>query len=288
MQDKGTTAVREADVVDLQTSPFDQRQGTQHRLVRGQNFLVEWIEAEATSSAFPIESVYETMVLLPDVGADIEGEWQRLAAGARCILVIPAGKFSIQLAGAGTCCVLTSNSQAEITRSAVNAKSYQTADPSVAAIGPGYRRRRDPNAIRVFEVDKVEAPSDNPRLKMFQSETLSINWVEYQGPRDRAALSPHAHKQFEQGSLTISGDFQHHLRVEWGKDANLWRNDVHAAVASPSVTIIPPQVVHTTEGVNGGHHLLIDIFSPPRRDFIARNWVANSSEYTAPALESVT
>ncbi|MBX9651478.1 MAG: hypothetical protein K2X57_30935, partial [Xanthobacteraceae bacterium] len=89
-------------------------------------------------------------------------------------------------------------------------------------------------------------------------------------------------------SLTISGDFQHHLRVEWGKDANLWRDDVHAAVGSPSVTIIPPQLIHTTEGVNGGHHLLIDIFSPPRRDFIARNWVANSSEYIAPALESAT
>ena len=46
--------------------------------------------------------------------------------------------------------------------------------------------------------------------------------------------------------------------------------------------IIPPEVIHTSEGVNGGRHLLIDIFSPPRKYFIAKNWVLNASEYVAP------
>src|SRR5262249_47988560 len=141
----------------------------------------------------------------------------------------------------------------------------------------------DAQEIAVFEIDKIAAPADNPRLKMFQSATMSINWVDYDGPRDRTALSPHAHSDFEQASLAAAGDFVHHLRVAWGKDATQWRDDEHRLAGSPSVLVIPPDLIHTTEGVGPGHHLLIDIFAPPRRDFIARNWVFNSGAYRDPA-----
>jgi hypothetical protein len=46
--------------------------------------------------------------------------------------------------------------------------------------------------------------------------------------------------------------------------------------------VVPPELIHTTEGVNGGHHLLIDIFAPPRRDFIAKSWMLNASAYRDP------
>ena len=113
--------------------------------------------------------------------------------------------------------------------SPLNAASYRTADPRVAAVGPAWTRTGDANEIQVFEIDKVKAPADNPRLKMFQSATMSINWVDYDGPRDRTALSPHSHADFEQASLAAAGDFVHHLRVTWGKNANEWRDDVHMA-----------------------------------------------------------
>ena len=111
---------------------------------------------------------------------------------------------------------------------------------------------------------------------------MSINWVDYKGPRDRKALSPHSHSDFEQASLAAAGDFVHHLRTAWGKNANEWRDDEHRLVGSPSILVIPPDLIHTTEGVGEGDHLLIDIFAPPRRDFIAKNWVANSTEYLDP------
>ena len=117
---------------------------------------------------------------------------------------------------------------------------------------------------------------------MFQSETLSINWAEYDGPRDRAMLSPHSHDDFEQGSLGLQGDFVHHLRWPWGRNSNLWRDDQHVQLGSPSLMVVPPQVIHTTEGVGPGRHLLIDVFSPPRSDFIAKNWIFNASHYAAP------
>jgi hypothetical protein len=57
---------------------------------------------------------------------------------------------------------------------------------------------------------------------------------------------------------------------------------VHKLAPSPSVLVIPPELIHTTEGVGLGHHLLIDIFAPPRRDFIAKNWVFNATDYRDP------
>jgi hypothetical protein len=152
----------------------------------------------------------------------------------------------------------------------------------VAPVGSAWTRTGDADAIRVFEIDRIDAPADNPRIKMFQSATMSINWVDYQGPRDRTALSPHAHGDIEQASLAAAGDFVHHLRVAWGKNANEWRDDQHLRAGSPSVLVIPPDVIHTTEGVGPGHHLLIDVFAPPRRDFIAKGWVANAGDYVDP------
>jgi hypothetical protein len=274
--------MRNGELIDLETCHAEAGKGTQHRIARGQNFYVETVKADATSSAFPVKSAYEMMVLLPDVAATIEGGGKAVDAKARSVVVVPAGEFSIRLAGAGTCCVLKSNS-GEVDGAAVaNRATYAEPDPRVAPFGPPYARRSADDAIRIFDMDALQAPKDNPRLKMLQSATMSINWVEYDGPRDRKALSPHSHKDFEQGSLALAGEFRHHLRLPWGSNADLWQDDLHVAASSPSVLIIPPEVIHTSEGVNGGRHLLIDIFSPPRKDFIAKNWVLNASEYVAP------
>lgn len=131
----------------------------------------------------------------------------------------------------------------------------------------------------LYDMDTLQPPADNPRLKMLQSDAMSINWVRYEGPRDRRQLSPHAHADFSQGGLALEGDFVHHLRTPWGKNADDWREDVHLAAASPSLVVIPPTVEHTTEGTGDGWHLLIDLFNPPRTDFIAKGWMLNAGDY---------
>ncbi|HEV2575084.1 MAG TPA: hypothetical protein VGU72_25345 [Beijerinckiaceae bacterium] len=277
--------IRNGELIDFQTVETAAKGGLRHSQGRGQNFIVEFIKADAGSSAWTIESAYEAMVLLPDVGARFTGVNETVSVKARSLVILPAGKVSVQLAGAGTCCILTSNAGEPVSGKVENAATYAARDERVAPFGTPYRRLSDPQSIRVLEIDAIDAPQDNPRLKMFQSATLSINWVEYAGPRDRKALSPHAHKSFEQGSLALAGEFRHHLRVEWGKNAEVWQEDRHVVAPSPSLLVIPPQIIHTTEGVNDERHLLIDIFSPPRADFIAKNWVANSAEYEAPPAQ---
>ena len=87
------------------------------------------------------------------------------------------------------------------------------------------------------------------------------------GPRDLKKVSPHHHDDFEQGSLVLSGDWQHHMRWPWSVNMNEWREDVHVAVGAPSLTVIPPPAIHTSTWSAPGDNHLVDMFSPPRIDF---------------------
>ena len=249
---------------------------------RGQNFHVTWRRAGAEPLRLDTASADELMLIVLDAPVDIESEGRApVNAPARTIAILPAGTWRLVLAPQATCAVLRSLRAPDADGSARNAAAYREADPRIVSVGTPYRALRDADAVRLLPIEQVQASKDKPRLKMLQTATLSINWVEYEGPRDRSALSPHAHSSFEQGSLGLAGDFVHHLRTPWGPDAGLWQDDRHAALASPSLMVVPVNLVHTSEGVGPGHHLLIDIFSPPRADFIANGWVYNASDYVA-------
>ncbi|MBN8754712.1 MULTISPECIES: hypothetical protein [Variovorax] len=249
-------------------------------VARGQNFWVQWIEGAA-----PVEatSLNEMLLLLPDGGATVHAGAEVREVPGRSVCVLPAGAVTVRLAGTGQGtdrAALVASSRPDLAPGvARNQTDYAVPDARVRPVGDDYHRRASAGAIRVMEVDAIQPPADKPRLKMFQTDTLSINWVEYQEARDRTQLSPHNHADFEQGSLAMAGDFVHHLRVNWGGNADQWRDDEHLHAPSPSMITVPVLLVHTTEGVGPGRHLLIDVFSPPRHDFIDKGWVANAGDY---------
>jgi len=273
------TAVRPHSMVVFAEAPVEEVPGATIRRARGQNFLVDWIDATGTAEIL-IESEAEGMLLLPGPGATIKGAAGAVAAPGRSVCLLPPGRHGVTPAGRGTMVLLRSAAPAAHYASAANTTAYQPPDPRVAPPGPSWTCRR--TGIGVVEVDNMPPASGRPRLKMLQSATMSINWVEYEGVRDRTQLSPHSHDDFEQGSLAIFGDFVHHLRVAWGPDATQWREDVHLQAPAGSLAIVPPGLIHTTEGLGAGKHLLIDVFCPPRSDFIAKGWVANSGDYSPP------
>jgi hypothetical protein len=276
------TGVRHRGFADFSTTPPELVDGQHHWLMRAQNFWLEWVELQDAARGFHIESRDELLVIVPAGSVHIEAT----AGGASAVLVpehsvaiLPAGRYRVAGSVASRCAVLASQREDVGQRRVLEESAYQPPDPRIAPTGTPYRRTRGSGVIQVLGIGQIMASKDKPRLKMLQTETLSVNIVEYLGPRNRAELSPHSHDSFEQGSLAIAGHFMHHLRVPWGSNADRWREDEHLPAASPSLVVVPVNMIHTTEGTGEGHHFLVDLFAPPRDDFIDKGWVFNATDY---------
>lgn len=279
-----SAAVRKRAFSSLTDCAAEHRAGNRHWLMRARNFVVEWVELGAGTAGFAFQCDHEALLILPGTGAAIRCPGNGAIAQpvpGQSVCIVPPGRHEVSAAQAGVCIVIASQRPDIAGRPVLHEQAYAQPDPQVAPVGPPYRRSGG-HRLEVLPLADIRAPADKPRLKMLQTETLSVNLVEYEGVRDRTALSPHSHADFEQGSLAIAGDFVHHLRVPWGADANLWREDEHLPAPSPSLVVVPAGMVHTTEGTGGGFHFLVDIFSPPRADFIGKGWVFNSASYDPP------
>lgn len=274
--------VRERLFTDFGVLPPEVLGAHRHWLARAQNFWLEWIEFGEGGAARAFESDCETLLIAPRGVLHVSAADAAVAPAdvpPHAVAVLPPGRYAVAGAASAACALVASQRGDLAGRRVLNAAAYDPPDPRIVPAGSAYQRTARPGRIQVLDIDAIMASRDRPRLKMLQTETLSINIVEYGGPRDRTALSPHAHAQFEQGSLAIAGDFVHHLRVPWTSDAGRWRDDEHLAAPSPSLLVVPVEMVHTTEGVGKQHHFLVDVFSPPRHDFIDNGWVFNAGDY---------
>jgi hypothetical protein len=273
------TGIRERGFADLSSTPPERVDGRTHRLMRGQNFWLEWVEF-AVAGTFSAQSEHEMMVIAPSGALRIASPGaQPVEVAAHSVAILAPGRHEISGEPSALCAVFASHRGDIANRPLAQSQKYETTDPRIEPAGVPFRRKQRPGPVQVLDIGAVMASKDKPRLKMLQTETLSINIVEYAGPRNRAELSPHSHSSFEQGSLAIAGDFVHHLRAPWGSDADQWIEDEHLHAPSPSLLVVPVELIHTTEGVGDGHHFLVDLFSPPRADFISKGWVANSADY---------
>jgi hypothetical protein len=239
-----------------------------------QNFLLQWLEGADASTSF--SSHEETIVILASGTAWLSGGAWNVSMTGPAVAIVPAGRSELTLENGTAVVLATERSDLDKTH-ALNAPLQE--DGRVAAVGSAMTRAEPLAAAEVINVVDLLPPPDNGRLRFLQSATMSINFVLYDGPRGSDALSPHAHTDIEQGTLALAGDYVHHLRTPWGRSAADWRDDVHLPAGPGTLLLIPPELVHTTEGVGTGQHMLIDIFAPPRRDFIAKGWMANAADY---------
>jgi hypothetical protein len=241
--------------------------------VRARSFLVGWTEFVGPGALLS-EAEEEILILLPDTGIDVVSSGTVTSAPPRSVVVLPAGHAELRASESGRLIRLF----APLPAHAAGFIPEHSGGPDLRPLSPAFLRVGKAGPV-VHMLDGLPNSPGMPRAKLIQSTTLSINWVEYQGPRDRTLLSPHDHADIEQGSLALEGEFVQHLRTPWMKDANTWRDDLHEHCGAGSLTIIPPHILHTTEGVGDTRHVLIDIFAPPRRDFIAKSQILNASDY---------
>ena len=251
-------------------------------ITRGSNFVVA-VTRVATGSKLRAEMVVdEHIVLLPNTGILFRNEDQTATAiPGYHLVIVPPGSSELTCEEPGLVVRCFSSRMTSLTALAANAADFREPHKGVAPITDwpaplkGY-------AVRVY--DLKEALKSDDKSRCYRTSNLMVNVLrEREQARDVSQLSPHAHNDFEQGSIAISGNYVHHLRVPWGPDLREWQADEAVEVGSPSVLVIPPKVVHTSRNVGGDSALLVDLFCPPRVDFsLVLGKVWNAEEYPLP------
>jgi mannose-6-phosphate isomerase-like protein (cupin superfamily) len=246
---------------------------------RAQNFVVvvSWVGA---GQVLEEEGVADESILLVMDGTSVDVSADGSApetVAEPAVVVVPATGLRITCHTAGYIVRVYSTRDARTAERALNAAAYATANP--ALIGLPDTAPPAGETLRVHRLSQVPAVAGRFG-RIFRTSSLMVNWFEPQiGPRDTDQLSPHSHDDFEQGSVTMAGEYVHHIRRPWTPRLREWRPDEHVHVHSPSVTIIPPGNIHTTRAIGDGVHHLIDVFAPPRADFIENGWVINQPDY---------
>lgn len=253
--------------------------GSRTWVARAANLVIAYTIAKAGDVFTRTDQPDEYTVLMYSESAPIRviagGETAEISEEA--FVVVPPGDSVVEVTGDGILIRLFSAVADDLRDGALNAAAYEVPDERAAPLVPwpdpvgGFR-------LRVYRLaDTPIAPGRFGRI--FRTTNLMVNFLaEEPAPRDRVKLSPHFHDDFEQVSLAVKGEFMHHIRYPWGPDSTQWRADENRRIATPSICIIPPPTIHTTQGL-GPHQQLIDIFSPPREDFSASGWVLNAEDY---------
>ena len=248
---------------------------------RAANLVISFTEAKAGDRFVRTDQPDEYAILLYSESAPI-----RVTAGGESVelaeesfVTVPPGDSAIEAMGDGTVIRVFSTVAADLRTGSVNAAAYEEPDQRATPVVP-WPTPADGFRLRVYAL--ADTPITADRFgRIFRTSNLMVNFLaEEPAPRDPHKLSPHFHDDFEQVSLAVKGRFLHHIRYPWGPDSTQWRPDESREIATPSICIIPPPTVHTTQGI-GPHQQLIDIFSGPREDFSEAGWVLNAEDYPA-------
>lgn len=256
--------------------------GTKSWVTRSANVVVVVSEVKAGTSLTRDDNLDEYMLLLsPGMRALVQSAGQSVQAGPESLTIIPPGKSSIHFLNEGLVARVFSVRASDLVALASNSYIYFSGAPLVMPL-EDWPMPIDGYKIRNYAL----AEYSNPKIfgRVFRSRNLMINIFDRKSDRrDPRKLSPHSHADFEQISLTLEGTFVHHLRTPWTPDSTEWCEDEHVEVHSPSTTVIPTNLIHTTQDIGDGVVWLIDIFGPPRLDFSNQPGVVrNSDEYPLP------
>lgn len=279
-----STAIRPSQWIEFHQLPPTEVSdaGSRTWVARAANLVIAYTEAKAGDVFARVAQPDEYTVLMYSESAPVTVTADAAVASVaeEALIVVPPGDSEVRADRDGVLIRLFSNAAADLCERAVNAAAYAAPDPRVTPLQPW----PDPVggfALRVYRL--VDTPIAEGRFgRIFRTTNLMVNFLaEEPKPRDIHKLSPHVHDDFEQISLAVKGRFMHHIRYPWGPDSTQWRPDENREIDTPSICVIPPPTVHTTQGV-GPHQQLIDIFSPPRHDFSASGWVLNAEDYPSP------
>lgn len=258
--------------------------GNAHWIARAANFVVvaTRVHAGCTVERAAAGQDDEYMLILPeDMPARIEAAEASVDSTGDSLTIVPPGASRITPSTDGWIYRIFSSQAHDLAQRAGNAAAYEQGAPGVTPLETwpmpvgGYRLRH----YRLADHVRTDTT-----MRLFRTRHLMVNvFLPNKAPRDIRKMTPHSHPDFEQGSLAIRGSYVHHLRYPWTADMTSWREDEHGEVASPSLIVIPPKVIHTSQSIGVSGMRLVDIFAPPRDDFSLKpGLVCNAADYPLP------
>jgi hypothetical protein len=284
-RDNGTTATPASFGRYYEDPPVEDDANGRAWYTRGQDLLVNYIEAKPGATFSRAGQVDEYMIVLPDEGTpyEITAKGETRSGDGHQVVIVPPGDSTITLSKGGRIVRLFSTQSPDLNEKCANAEVYAQHDPAIPEFKPwpappsGYK-------LRVYDLQKTRVPGQLGPI--WRCTTIMLNFPPPGGgPRDVTKMSPHSHYDFDQCSLVLSGSFRHNMRWPWGLNKNEWRKDEDPVLRAPSATIIPARVIHSSEaGVPPPEgNRMADIFAPPRLDFsLQEGWVRNADEYPLP------
>lgn len=271
----------------LQTPrPLDGDGGAPSWVTRGQHFVVV-VTRVADGDVLARDNPDEYLLIVPETeglsarlsAPGPDGE-QQLDALTDSLSILPPGPSAVRIQGSGLVARVFSTDAADLLPLADNAATYAQPNPACA---PLVAWPDPPGGFRLRSYHLPAYASGDSTMRVFRSTKLMVNpLMPRRTPRSVHALSPHSHADFEQGSLALGGTYVHHLRYPWVPDMDDWRADEALEMGSPSLLVVPPQVVHTSRNTGPEVGRLVDVFAPPRWDFERRGIVCNAADYPAP------
>ena len=278
-----STPIKPSQWIEFLTHPPTsvQEHGSRTWNARSSNLVISYTDAKAGDVFARTGQPDEYAILMYSGSAPVRvtAGTERMDVDEEAFIVVPPSDSAVEVLADGILIRLFSVVADDLRDGVFNAEAYDEPDVRHAPLDEwpdpvgGFK-------LRVYRL--AEYPIVAGRFgRIFRTTNLMVNFLaEEPGPRDKFKLSPHFHDDFEQISLAVKGHFIHHIRYPWGPDSTQWRPDESREIATPSICIIPPPTIHTTQGI-GDHQQLIDIFSPPRVDFSTSGWVVNAAEYPA-------
>jgi len=278
----GTTATPASHGLYYRDDPVDEDDNGRSWYTRSQTLIVNYIETRPGATFTRAGQIDEYMIVLPDEDTpyEIAANGETAGGAGHQLIIVPPGDSEIRLPKGGRVIRLFSTQTPALNAKCANEAVYAQADPST----PPFQPWPDPPGgfrLRVYDLWKTRPPGAFGPI--WRCTTIMLNFPpKAQRKRDPRRMSPHSHEDFDQCSLLLEGETIHHLRWPWGLDKYAWREDRHDHVEAPSCTMIPAQVVHTSESQVIGNRMA-DIFAPPRLDFsLLDGWVQNADEYPLP------
>lgn len=276
---------RPATYRQLRRSPADETSPTGSRTwwMRSQSMVIAHTEATAGEAIAVVANAEHGLLVLDGATVRVEAATGDAHVEEDAVVIVPSGSSTVHVEAPGTIVrIFAAALEPALAARCPNDGDYVLPDHNVAEYG-AWPAATDGERVRVYPI--ASYPTEPGRLgRIFRCSTIMINVFDpHVEPRDPTKLSPHHHDDFEQVSLQLDGDYVHHMRVAWTPDGTTWRDDEHRRCEGPSIVVIPPPIVHTSEAIGNMRHFLVDVFAPPRADFSDRpGWVLNADEYPRP------